>query len=134
MQWSGVASPIGIRGEGVYHRFGIKDLPSQYDGHLSILSGTANAVFMIPSDKSSPVRPYLIGGGGIYRLSFACDKCGITEDIPDAENKFGLNGGGGLNFALSGFTAFVEARYHHIFTDENAAKMVPVSFGIMFNP
>ncbi len=133
VQWSGATSPIGIRAEGVYHRFGIKDLPDEIDGHLSILSGTANAVFMIPADKSSPVRPYLIGGGGIYRLSFACDGCG-TADIPDPENKFGLNGGGGLNFALSGFTAFVEARYHHIFTDEDSAKMVPVSFGIMFNP
>ena len=43
---------------------------------------------------------------------------------------FGYNVGGGVRFALSGFSAYVEARYHSI---SNAnVSFVPLVFGLQF--
>ena len=71
------------------------------------------------------MRPYLIGGAGIY---------GYKSDVSGASTNtdFGLNGGIGASFPLSGFNTFVEARYHHIFTDVSATQFIPVTFGISF--
>ena len=45
---------------------------------------------------------------------------------------FGINVGGGFEFALSGFDTFVEARFHSVFTDNSSTKFIPISFGIKF--
>jgi hypothetical protein len=115
-----VGSPIGIRIDGMYNKLGPK---SEFDGVLpdiKIMSANANLVYALPGVG---IRPYLIGGAGIY--SYKPDISGV-----DAESDFGLNGGIGAAFPLSGFTAFIEARYHHIFTDNYATQFIPVTFGI----
>lgn len=48
------------------------------------------------------------------------------------QTKFGLNAGAGLRFQLTGFSTFVEARWHTIFTEGNNTQMVPISVGITF--
>jgi hypothetical protein len=56
-------------------------------------------------------------------------------DFGDTENtqtKFGLNAGAGLRFQLTGFSTFIEARWHTIFTEGNNSQMVPISVGITF--
>ena len=70
------------------------------------------------------MRPYLIGGVGYY---------GQKPDVSGAKsvNDLGLNGGIGAAFQLSGFTTFVEARYHHIMSDVTT-QFIPVTFGISF--
>ncbi len=126
LEFNGPDLPIGIRADVVYHRFSFKDV----DGNANILAGTVNGVYNFATGPGTPVVPYVIGGVGYYHLSVSCSDC--TGD--DSENKFGLNGGAGLRFPLTGFSAFIEARYHHIFTDSDATNMVPVSFGIVFHP
>jgi hypothetical protein len=113
-------SPVGLRIDGMYNKLSVKDdrLVSLPD--IIITSANANLVYALPGVG---IRPYLIGGAGIY---------GYKPDVSGAstESDFGLNGGVGASFPLSGFTTFVEARYHHIFTEGYATQFIPVTFGI----
>lgn len=119
---SSIGSPLGLRFEGMYNKFlGRDDIPgTQPDAR--VIAGTANVVYNL---QGRGIRPYLIGGAGYY---------GSKVDVDGAPsiNKFGLNGGIGAMFPLSGFNTYVEARYHHMFTDVSATQFIPVTFGIMF--
>lgn len=118
---SSIGSPIGVRFEGMYNKImGRADVGNPTDER--IIAGTANVVYSLPGQG---IRPYLIGGGGYY---------GLKLDIPNVEsnNKFGINGGIGALFPLSGFNTYIEARFHHVFTDVSATQFIPVTFGIMF--
>ncbi|MEP6904426.1 MAG: hypothetical protein ABI875_00005, partial [Gemmatimonadales bacterium] len=87
-----------------------------------VIAGTANVVYALPGVG---ITPYLIAGGGYYSLK---------KDQPDLSsvNKFGINGGVGAMFPLSGFNTYVEARIHNVFTDGNSTRFIPVTFGILF--
>jgi hypothetical protein len=136
--WNGTASlmfksygsPLGLRVDGMYNRLSVKDnafVPLPGGGSVSsasIAGANANLVYSLPG---TGITPYLIGGGGIYSLKVHGD--GFDSD---ATNKFGVNGGIGASFPLSGFNTFIEARFHHVFTDESATQFIPVTFGISF--
>ncbi|MEO5588375.1 MAG: outer membrane beta-barrel protein [Gemmatimonadaceae bacterium] len=117
-----IGSPIGFRVDGMYNKLGSKD---EFDfPDLKIISGNANLVYSLPG---TGISPYLIGGAGVY--NFKADGSGSYSD---SETDFGLNGGIGAAFPLSGFSAFVEARYHHVFTEGSATQFIPVTFGLRF--
>ncbi len=122
-----VGSPIALRIDGMYNRLSLRDdavitvPPNGFVESASIASANANLVYALPG---TGIMPYLIGGGGIYSTKLHGDN--IDRD---AENKFGLNGGLGAAFPLSGFNAFIEARLHHVFSDR-ATQFIPVTFGI----
>lgn len=115
-----MGTPLGIRFEGMYNKFGAKNESVQPD--IKVLGGTANLEYSLPGVG---IRPYLIGGAGYY---------GMKLDVDNAEsvNKFGLNGGIGAVFPLSGFNTYVEARLHHVFTENNSTQFVPIVFGLQF--
>ncbi|MBA2708607.1 MAG: outer membrane beta-barrel protein [Gemmatimonadaceae bacterium] len=114
-------SPIGIRVDGMYNKFSAKDdFPGVPD--TRIIGANANLVYSLPG---TGIRPYLIGGGGIYGLK--AEDTGI-----DQETDFGVNGGIGASFPLSGFNTFIEARFHHVFTENFSTQFIPVTFGISF--
>ena len=118
---SSVGTPLGLRFEGMYNKFlGRDDIGNQPDAR--VIGGTANLVYSL---SGQGITPYLIGGAGYY---------GLKVDWPSAQsvNKFGLNGGIGALFPLSGFNAYVEARLHHVFTDVSSTQFIPITFGIMF--
>ena len=123
-------SPIGLRVDGMYNRLSLKDdaiisVPGLgLVESASIMGANANLVYSLPG---TGISPYLIGGGGVYWT-----KLHGNNFSTDAENKFGLNGGIGAAFPLSGFNTFIEARFHHIFTDNSATQFIPVTFGISF--
>jgi hypothetical protein len=48
------------------------------------------------------------------------------------QNHFGWNAGAGIKLPLSGFQAFIEARYNRISASGGSMEFVPVTFGIMF--
>lgn len=152
-----VAGPLGVRIEGMYHRFGDKNLLFA-GGGLSevsienepwIVHGDVNLNLGL-SDTTSTIRPYLTGGGGVYYLknTVKCksELCGGEITLDElSETKFGLNGGAGLEFPLSGFSAFIEARYHYVFDaipdrdcigesgcDKTGAQFLPFTFGLTF--
>lgn len=116
-----VGTPLGFRIDGMFNQFSGRDDLLVERPDYRIFSGNANLVYALPG---TGIRPYLIGGAGVY---------GQKADVSGAETAtdFGLNGGLGAAFPLSGFTTFVEARFHHIFSDV-ATQFVPVTFGISF--
>ena len=117
--FNSVGTPLGIRIDGMYNSFSDRDDLVIARPDYRIVSGNANLVYALPGVG---IRPYLIGGAGIY---------GQKPDVSGAKNvtDFGVNGGIGAAFQLSGFTTFVEARYHHIFSDQ-ATQFIPINFGI----
>ena len=111
-----------FRIDGMYNKFSVKDDRIVQLPDAIITSANANLVYALPGVG---MRPYLIGGAGIY---------GTKLDVSgsDTNTNLGLNGGIGAAFPLSGFNAFVEARYHHILTDGSATQFIPVTFGLSF--
>lgn len=118
-----MGSPVGIRGEVMYHQLTGKDdaVFGKLD-NANVIGGLVNAEVAL---GGVGVKPYLIGGLGWYRLDFG-------QGL-DSQNKFGFNVGAGLDFGLAGFSAFTEARYHSVQTDGGTnMNIVPVTFGLRF--
>jgi opacity protein-like surface antigen len=118
-------SPVGLRFDGAYDRMGIEEVDAAY----SIWNLTANAVL---SPTASPL--YFIGGIGFYSTDVNGDD--VTFDV-DAESDFGFNIGAGLSLPLTGFSTFIEARWHRISVDEDvfgfdSINYLPIVFGIRF--
>ena len=109
-------APLGFRIEGSFHEFNRQNLGS--DANDRVLSLTANAE--VPFGGGI-IGPYAIGGVGIYNLRQPNDFDNRTE--------VGFNIGGGYRFQLTGFSAFVEARYTR--AAENWTY-IPITFGVTF--
>jgi len=108
--------PIGLRFEAGYASFGSKN------GYTSahVVSGSANAVLRLSPVALSLVRPYLIGGVGIYGQNRG------------AGTSAGVNIGGGLSVPLVAITAFADARYTRVFNSGIQTNFVPVRVGLRF--
>lgn len=102
-----------------------------------IIDGTANVVYTFGA--ALPTKFYLIGGAGVYNVRVKNDDLDRNAN----STKFGLNGGVGFKFQLTGFSTFIEARYHNVFHgtdigdtgnsgDAKSLQFVPISVGITF--
>lgn len=111
-------SPVGLRFDGAFDRMGIED----FDANWSIWSLTANAVL---APTASPL--YFIGGIGFY----GTDITGEGIDEP-SETDFGFNLGAGFSVPLTGFSSFIEARWHNVNTEGDNLSFIPIVFGIRF--
>lgn len=113
--------PVGLRIDGALNHFGTK----VGDGTLTMISGTANLTYSLPSIG---VSPYVIGGAGVY------SSVASVEGLPSSarSNDFGWNAGVGVNLPLTVFKAFVEARYNSVSVEGGSLEFVPLTFGIMF--
>lgn len=98
-----------------------------YNMKTEVEGGGNVPVFAVTDQESQPSAP------GISR-QLAPPSRQLLEggDSSNSQTKFGLNGGVGFRFQLTGFSTFVEARWHTIFTSGNNAQMVPISVGISF--
>ena len=143
--WRLANRPFGLRFDVGYQRNAFKDVPPGLGIDLdpvSIVSGTANVVATVPT--ASGVRPYVLGGAGVYHVrisgSFGFDgefdgpisAAAQSESSSDSETKPGLQLGGGLSFNLGALDAYVEARYHTVFTSDERISYVPIVFGLRF--
>lgn len=120
------AMPVGIRFDLMYHSLPGEDLGGVVElEDLNIIAGAANAILTV--SNSGGVRPYLIGGIGMYRADGGGD---------ETSTDFGINGGAGLEFGLAGFSTFLEARYHSVFVDGGEdvgnLNLIPIVFGLRF--
>jgi hypothetical protein len=106
--------PVGLRVDGAYDRLALKTGGS----NLSILSGTANAVFSLPL---MPI--YFVGGIGMYRSD-----AGAGSTATD----LGFNVGAGFRLPLPIFSPFIEARLTQINGDAESFRYVPIVAGIRF--
>ena len=118
-----MALPVKLRADLSYHSFGGKDNTLAEDADIRVISGAVNA---IAGMGGIGVKPYLTGGLGMYNTKIEA----FGED--DTSTDFGINGGIGLEFSLTGMSTFLEARYIYIFTEDEATKIIPITFGIMF--
>ena len=112
--------PIGLRFDGAYDRMSIEGA----DAAWSIWNLTANAVL---SPMASPL--YFIGGIGFYSTDITGDD--VLVDL-ESETDFGFNLGAGLSLPLTGFSAFIEARFHNINAEGDDVRFVPIAFGLRF--
>jgi len=115
-------APIGLRIEGAWNQM---DGKAAAAGSSRILAGIANVTL---SGAGMPIpMGYLIGGVGMY--NFSVSDAAIK---PPSETKVGFNVGAGLNFPLTGFSTFLEARFHYISASGTSFKFVPITFGLKF--
>jgi Outer membrane protein beta-barrel domain len=123
---------VGLRFEGIYSRMNEKAVPGQ-SGHVLVGGGSANLVL---GPKLVVFRPYLIGGGGFYRVKFFSTR--ELAELENTQDKFGWNAGFGISFGAGPVGAiFIEARYVQIQTDPNFVlgshfTFVPVTVGFVF--
>ena len=119
-------APIGLRIEGMWNQF---DSKGGSKIGTRILAGTANITL---SGAGMPIpMGYLIGGLGMYNLGVT-NWPALAGPKPDAESKVGFNIGVGLNFPLTGFSTYAEARLHIVNTSGSSTKFTPIVFGIKF--
>ena len=118
-----MALPVKLRADLSYHSFGGKDGTLAEGADARVISGALNANIGM---GGIGVKPYLSGGLGMYNMKVEA----FGEDV--TETDFGVNAGVGLEFSLTGMSTFLEARYIHIFSEGEATKIVPITFGIMF--
>jgi hypothetical protein len=111
--------PLGIRVDGAYNRFGLKN---PLTGNVAYSSVSGNLVYKFASPT---VSPYAIGGAGW------CHTSASTGFGSGSDNNFCWNAGGGISMPLSGFDTFIEARYTQVQSNPSV-KFVPITFGVMF--
>ena len=131
--------PISFRIEGVVHDFGTKSVSPAtgvtVKDHGVIINANLDGVWHFPT--TGMLQPYLIAGGGVYDVgnTASCSATGSGSCTGFKKgkatlNRFGINGGAGVNLKLSGLAVFAEARYHDVFTSGNSSQMVPISVGL----
>jgi hypothetical protein len=116
-------SQLGLRAEGIYNEFN-----SKFGGGKTHAGGvTGNVTYDLMAHTNTPSNTlYLIGGIGYYSTKQAFD----SDVIRESETSFGWNVGGGFRFPLSGFSAYLEARYHAVSRVD--FHFLPISFGLVF--
>ncbi|MEX2179683.1 MAG: hypothetical protein WD801_13285 [Gemmatimonadaceae bacterium] len=113
-------APLGLRIDGMFNSFGFDP-----DGTLSVIAGTVNATL---SGVGMPIpMGYLIGGLGLYR-----SKASVPGFSAEPNSDLGFNIGAGLNFPLTGFSTFLEARFHYVTGEVESFKFIPITFGMRF--
>jgi opacity protein-like surface antigen len=112
-------SPLRFRGEASYSQFNHK---APFDQSSRAGSFTGNAVYDFSMGPGTTFTPYAIGGIGFY---------GTRDfDNQDSQWNFGWNLGGGVRFPLTGFSVYVEARYHSVSNVD--VHYAPIVFGVTF--
>jgi opacity protein-like surface antigen len=124
-------SPAWLRGELAYTRLGSKS-EQGFSGHQSEIGGIVNIGYSFPT--TSKIRPYVLGGLGLYRQSYTVEGGGASMSINETD--LGFNGGMGVRFKMGTHMASVEARYHNVSGGDKfgnqASSFVPVTFGWEF--
>jgi opacity protein-like surface antigen len=100
------------------------------DVTLRTLGISGNVIFKSAAPMS--MKPYLLGGVGAYNSKQSGSFGGSGSGSSESNTSLGIQGGGGLEFQLSGFTTFLEAKFVNAFTEGSSTSWVPVTFGIRF--
>lgn len=137
---------FGLRGELLWSRSDLDNafirkvgnavLPSNgvgdVTGNVNMVGATANLVLPL---TQSTIRPYVIGGVGVYRRRVSQDIGGTIDEfqsLKDTQTDVGYNGGVGLSIGGVGPSLFIEARYHSVATTPDRTKFIPVVIGFSF--
>jgi opacity protein-like surface antigen len=140
--------PLSFRLEGQWNQLKGKtiDVPDRGSNTTDyrIIDGTAD--FEWTFGRPAVSNFYLIGGVGFYKLRGTDHVTpgnipdGVATTVTENATKFGWNGGAGFRFQLSGYSMFIEGRYHdvshgHEVDGSGSSKplhFIPVDIGITF--
>lgn len=111
--------PLGLRGDGGYHRMAATSVDAS---QAEILAGSLSVVFFLPGVG---LQPYFLGGIGSYQT-----EAGPVDD-PQKVTDTGYHGGFGVAIGGLGFGGFAEVRYVQIQSDASA-RLIPVTLGFRF--
>lgn len=117
---------LRLRGDVSFDRF-------SYDGtddSFRSLGFVGNVVYDFPTPSSSMVKPYVLGGLGLFNGKTSVDLGALEGSRSDTN--LGIQVGGGLAFQLSGFSTFAEAKLVNVFSDGESARFIPITFGVRF--
>jgi opacity protein-like surface antigen len=112
---------LGFRAEGMYNGFNEKI--TNDNSHAGVITVNATYDLLTNSRSNTSGSLYLIGGVGYYSTS---------EPSFESESRtnVGWNIGGGFQFPLTGFSAYIETRYHYVSNTD--VRFVPITFGVVF--
>lgn len=113
-------SQLGFRAEGMFNEFNAHGTTEK-----SRAAGiTGNVTYdLTAGNRTNASGLFVIGGIGYYSTR---DASFTTR----TESNIGWNVGGGFQFPLTGFSGYVEARYHTVSNTD--VRFVPISFGLLF--
>jgi len=112
--------PFGLRADLLYQQ-----LPGDGENYRQI-AGIANATLDVLPIPLMPVRPYILGGVGLFNHE------GHGDHAHGDGTDLGLNLGAGVRVSLLGFGGFLEAKVQNVFAEGDAHRIVPVTLGIIF--
>jgi opacity protein-like surface antigen len=138
--WNGLAAvsfvptgwPVGIQVDGQFQQYKLdEDVVGASGLKDRFLIGTGNLVYKFKTSEESPVRPYIIAGGGVYNVkTTGSDNLGTVVGTDNSTTKFGVNAGAGFDFKAGSAGLFVEGRFHDVFTDGPNVKFIPITVGV----
>lgn len=117
---------IRLRADVSFDRFSVDGL----DANFRTLGLVGNAIYDFPTASSSMIKPYLVGGLGLFNSKYS-QSIGEIEGS-SSDSNLGIQAGAGVAFQLSGFSTFAEARLVNIFSDNTSTRYVPIVFGVRF--
>jgi len=111
-------SPIHLRFDAMYGQTSHK---SPASGNTTLTGATADLLYHL-GDRSSKVRPYVLGGLGFYNV----------DAFGSSNSKLAFGFGGGILFGVGTMHAFLEGRYMSVQTSGSSLNFLPISVGVMF--
>lgn len=120
---------LSFRGDVSFDRWAYK---GNVDGNTRAIGVTGNAVYAFPQSSPSMVRPYVLGGVGFYNGKGSDVTVGAITVKAESSTDLGVQAGAGINFNLSGFSTFVEAKFVNVFGDGSSSSWIPITFGFKF--
>ncbi len=86
-----------------------------------------------PSMEGASMKPYITYGVGMYHIASKIEDSDPSVNFDDSENKIGINGGAGVDFAASEMmTVGVGAKFHHVLTEDEATQFITVGLNVTF--
>lgn len=101
-------------------------------GDVDLIGASADVTLGM---TSGVLRPYVVGGVGVYRRRVSQDVEGAVEEfrnLRESETDIGFNGGLGLRLAFAGIGLFAEARYYSVSSEPERTNFVPITVGVAF--
>jgi opacity protein-like surface antigen len=116
---------IGIRGEGSYSQ---TSEASGVTAHSTKIFGGMAEVVWAPGKAADQIRPYLLGGLGLYNVKV--DVAGTSGSA--TKIGFGVGAGAAYKVGTGGTRLFVEGKFVSVSTDVTKTNFIPIRVGVRF--
>jgi opacity protein-like surface antigen len=135
-QFKPAKSPVGFQIDGAYLQNKFDESVTLTSGKAEWWFGTGDIVFWFPVAAETRVRPYILGGGGVY--NYKIKPSGTSSST--SETKFGINVGAGFDFDVGqNAGVFIEGRFHNVFFSSSDPitsvnlKFIPINVGLRYH-